>query len=90
MEAKFSPRVKDVIAFSKEEAMRLNNDFIGVEHLLLGMIREGGGKGIKILHDFNLDLTSIKLEIENTLNKTTPVTSNLGYNIPLVKQAEKY
>ena len=43
MEAKFSPRVKDVISFSREEALRMGNDFIGVEHLLLGLIREGDG-----------------------------------------------
>ena len=48
MEAKFSPRVKDVIAFSKEEAVRMGNDYIGVEHLLLGLIREGSGKGMRI------------------------------------------
>ena len=56
MEAKFSPRVKDVISYSREEALRLGNDFIGVEHLLLGLIREGDGKAIKILNDFHLDL----------------------------------
>jgi ATP-dependent Clp protease ATP-binding subunit ClpC len=89
MEAKFSPRVKDVIAFSKEEAFRLNNDFIGVEHLLLGMIREGEGKGIKIIQEFNIDLNKIKLEIENIVMSSPSVSNNLGYNIPLVKQAEK-
>ena len=51
MEAKFSPRVKDVISFSREEALRIGNDFIGVEHLLLGLIREGEGKAIKILNE---------------------------------------
>jgi ATP-dependent Clp protease ATP-binding subunit ClpC len=49
MEAKFSQRVKDVISFSREEALRLGNDFIGVEHLLLGLIREGDGKAISVL-----------------------------------------
>jgi ATP-dependent Clp protease ATP-binding subunit ClpC len=60
MEARFSPRVKDVISFSREEAMRLGNDFIGVEHLLLGIIREGDGKAVKIMHDFQLDLKLIR------------------------------
>ena len=57
MEAKFSPRVKDVISYSREEALRLGNDFIGVEHLLLGLIREGDGKAIKILNEFHLELS---------------------------------
>jgi len=48
MEAKFSPRVRDVISYSREEALRLENSFIGVEHLLLGLIREGDGKAIRI------------------------------------------
>ena len=60
MEAKFSPRVKDVISFSREEALRLGNDFIGVEHLLLGIIREGDGKAVRILKEFHLDLQSIR------------------------------
>ena len=89
MEAKFSPRVKDVISFSREEALRLGNDFISVEHLLLGMIRVGDGKAIKILQEFNLDLRMIRLELEAILQKSsTNVNPNLT-NIPLVKQAEK-
>ena len=55
MEAKFSQRVKDVISFSREEALRLGNDFIGVEHLLLGLIRDGDGKAIHVLLEFHLD-----------------------------------
>ena len=54
MEAKFSQRVKDVISYSREEALRLGNDFIGVEHLLLGLIREGEGKAIVVLKEFQL------------------------------------
>ncbi|MFT7344160.1 MAG: ATP-dependent Clp protease ATP-binding subunit ClpC [Lentimonas sp.] len=89
MEAKFSPRVKDVISFSREEALRLGNDFIGVEHLLLGMIREGDGKAIRILHEFNLDLKQIRVEIEKSLNKSATVANAKLTNVPLVKQAEK-
>ena len=89
MEAKFSPRVKDVISYSREEALRLGNDFIGVEHLLLGLIREGEGTAIKILKEFNLDLAHIKQEVESGLTKSaTSIHQNLS-NIPLVKQAEK-
>jgi ATP-dependent Clp protease ATP-binding subunit ClpC len=91
MEAKFSPRVKDVISFSREEALRIGNDFIGVEHLLLGMIREGGGLGIKLLKEFHLDMEHIRLEIEKSLLKNvknSSLASNQA-NIPLVKQAER-
>ncbi len=89
MEAKFSPRVKDVISFSREEALRLGNDYIGVEHLLLGMIREGDGKAIRILLEFNLDLNQIRKEIEGTLTKSASIKNANLTNIPLVKQAEK-
>ena len=90
MEAKFSQRVKDVISFSREEALRLGNDFIGVEHLLLGLIREGDGKAIVVLKEFQLNLKLIRKEIEQNLTKSTSGTSgqNLA-NIPLVKQAER-
>lgn len=88
MEAKFSPRVKDVIGYSREEALRLGNDFIGVEHLLLGLIREGDGTAIRILNEFNLDLKHVRTEVESTLVKSTNTYDNAG-QIPLVKQAEK-
>ena len=88
MEAKFSPRVKDVINYSREEALRLGNDYIGVEHLLLGLIREGEGLGIKLLKEFNLDLSQIRQQIESYLIRSARVNANLT-NIPLVKQAEK-
>ncbi len=89
MEAKFSPRVKDVINFSREEALRLGNDFIGVEHLLLGIIREGDGMAIKLLNEFHLDLKQIRAEIEQSLLKNGKSSGPVQNNIPLVKQAEK-
>ena len=89
MEAKFSPRVKDVISYSREEALRLGNDFIGVEHLLLGLIREGEGKAITILKEFNLDLAHVRKEIEAGLIKSQVSFQQPSANIPLVKQAEK-
>jgi ATP-dependent Clp protease ATP-binding subunit ClpC len=55
MEAKFSPRVKDVISYSREEAIRLGHDYIGTEHLLLGLIREGDGKALKTLKAMDVD-----------------------------------
>lgn len=89
MEAKFSQRVKDVISYSREEALRLGNDYIGVEHLLLGLIREGDGKAIIVLREFHLNLKLIRKEIEQNLQQSkSPVNQNLA-NIPLVKQAER-
>jgi len=88
MEAKFSPRVKDVISYSREEALRLGNDFIGVEHLLLGLIREGDGTAIRIMNEFSVDLRHIRNEVESSLVKSNQVYNNAG-QIPLVKQAEK-
>ena len=88
MEAKFSQRVKDVLTYSREEALRLGNDYIGVEHLLLGMIREGEGMGIQILHIFGVELDQLRLKIEKAIRKENTETRELD-NIPLVKQAER-
>lgn len=88
MEAKFSQRVKDVLTYSREEALRLGNDYIGVEHLLLGMIREGEGMGIQILHIFGVELDQLRLKIEKAIRKENAETRELD-NIPLVKQAER-
>ncbi len=89
MEAKFSQRVKDVISYSREEALRLGNNFIGVEHLLLGLLREGDGKAIAVLKEFHLDLKLIRKEIEQTLEKSVSAMDQNLANIPLVKQAER-
>jgi len=88
MEAKFSPQVKDVISFSREEALRLGHDYIGAEHLLLGLIREGDGMAIKILKSLGVDTSKLRRSIEDSVRGTSSVTVNLG-NIPLTKQAEK-
>jgi ATP-dependent Clp protease ATP-binding subunit ClpC len=89
MEAKFSPRVKDVIGFSREEAVKLGNEFISVEHVLLGIIRQGNGTACKLLFSFNLDLEKIKIELELGLRRNSNFNTDLNANIPLVKQAEK-
>ena len=89
MEAKFSPRVKDVITFSREEAIKLGNDFIGVEHVLLGIIRQGDGTACRLLNSFNLDLDKIKSELEIGLKRNTFFNLEQNANIPLVKQSEK-
>ncbi len=88
MEAKFSPRVKDVISYSREEALRLGHEFIGVEHLLLGIIREGEGTAIQIMKNLGVDLKELRRLVESSTRSATVKSGNLG-NIPLVKQAEK-
>jgi ATP-dependent Clp protease ATP-binding subunit ClpC len=88
MEAKFSPRVKEVIQFSREEAIRLGHDYIGTEHLLLGIIREGEGKALQTLRVLDIDLLRLKKAVEDTIRPTATRAANLG-NIPLTKQAEK-
>jgi len=88
MEAKFSPRVKDVISYSREEALRLGHDFIGVEHLLLGIIREGEGTAIQIMKTLGIDLKELRRAVESSTRSASAKSGNLG-NIPLVKQAEK-
>jgi len=88
MEAKFSQRVKEVISYSREEALRLQNDYIGVEHLLLGIVREGEGLAVKILNYLGVDLLELRKAIEQSLKSSVNKSMNLE-NIPLVKQAER-
>ncbi|MDX2062744.1 MAG: ATP-dependent Clp protease ATP-binding subunit, partial [Bacteroidia bacterium] len=87
MEANFSNRVRDVISYSREEALRLGHDYIGTEHLLLGLIREGEGLAIKLLVNLGLDLQRLRKTIEESV-RVTNTNVNIG-NIPLTKQAEK-
>lgn len=86
-ESNFSDRVKDVISYSREEAIRLGHEYIGPEHLLLGLIREGEGLAIKILVNLGLDLSQLKRAIESAVRGTVN-TINLT-NLPLTRQAEK-
>ncbi len=87
MKNNFTSRVQKVIRFSKEEAMRLGHDYIGTEHLVLGIIKEGEGIAIKILHNLGCDLIKLKKAIEDS---TAPSggTMTIG-NLPLSKRAEK-
>src|SRR4030067_3537623 len=87
MEGNFSNRVQDVIRLSREEALLLGHDYIGTEHLLLGVIREGEGIAVKILRNLGVDLYKLKKAIEDTV-RTSGGTLTIG-NIPLTKQAEK-
>ncbi len=69
MNNQFTQRVSDIITYSKEEANRLRNCYIGPEHLLLGLIREGEGKAIKILFNLQINLQDIKNQLENILKE---------------------
>ncbi len=88
MEAKFSPRVKDVITYSREEALRLGHDYIGTEHLLLGIIREGEGTAIRLLKGLGIDTLELRKAVENTIGTGSNKIASLA-NIPLKKQAER-
>ena len=88
MDAKFSQRIKDVLTYSKEEAVRLGNAYIGTEHLLLGMLREGEGLAIDILESFEIDLMHMRKLIEDRIKTNEQVISDTE-NIPLYKTAER-
>tara|TARA_R110000850_G_scaffold80862_1_gene173567 strand:+ start:112760 stop:115321 length:2562 start_codon:yes stop_codon:yes gene_type:complete len=91
MDDNFSPRVKDVIAYSKEEALRLGHDFIGTEHLMLGLLRDGNGKAINILNALDIDLNQLrrKVEILSPANPNATVIPNDKKNLHLTRQAER-
>src|SRR5450432_1574167 len=89
MDNNFSAQVKEIISFSREEALRLGNDFIGTEHLLLGLIREGDNTAVRILKSFNVDLYELRKEVEMAVkDKTGKNIANIN-SLPLTKQAEK-
>jgi ATP-dependent Clp protease ATP-binding subunit ClpC len=91
MDDNFSSRVKDVITFSKEEALRLGHDFIGTEHLMLGILRDGEGKAIDILNSLSVDIVYLrkKVEILSPPNSDSSFTTNSKKNLHLTRQAER-
>ena len=89
MEAKFSNRVKEVISLSREEALRLGHDYIGTEHLLLGMIREGEGVAVTILKQLGISLDELRGAIERAVKGTANHNVKNMANIPLTRQSEK-
>jgi len=90
MDDNFSPKVKDVIAYSKEEALRLGHDFIGTEHLMLGLLRKGEGKAIEILNALDINLDHLRKKIEG-LSPINPSNNfmNEKKSLHLTRQAEK-
>ncbi len=91
MDDNFSPRVKDVISYSKEEALRLGHNSIGTEHLMLGILRDGGGKAVSILKSIEVDLDELrrKVEILNPAVIENSATINNKKNLHLTRQAER-
>jgi ATP-dependent Clp protease ATP-binding subunit ClpC len=89
MEAKFSNRVKEVISLAREEALRLGHDYIGTEHLLLGMIREGEGVAVSVLKKLGVSLGELRTTIEQATKGTATTNVKNLANIPLTRQSEK-
>jgi ATP-dependent Clp protease ATP-binding subunit ClpC len=89
MDAKFSPKVKEVISYSREEALRLGHEHIGTEHLLLGLIREGGGVAMKVLSSLDVDVLMLRKSVEDAIREKTPKQTFNSGSLPLTKQAEK-
>ena len=87
MKNNFSKRVQMVIQFSREEALRLGHNYIGAEHLLLGIIRQGDGLAVEILSNLGVELDELKQSLEDAV-RTSGGTMTLG-NLPLTKRAEK-
>jgi ATP-dependent Clp protease ATP-binding subunit ClpC len=91
MEAKFSAQVKDVIQYSREEALRLGHNYVGVEHLLLGLLREGESLAVKIVMSLGVDTAALRKSVESSIksaNQGNTLASTAGA-LPLVKQAER-
>ncbi len=89
MDAKFSQKIKDVLAYSKEEAARLGNSYVGTEHLFLGILREGEGMAIDVILALNLGISDIKRNIESMIKSNKPLPLAETDNIPLYKSAER-
>ncbi|MCK4664198.1 MAG: ATP-dependent Clp protease ATP-binding subunit [Bacteroidales bacterium] len=89
MNSKFSQRTNDVLSYSKEEAIRLGNPYIGTEHFFLGLLREGKGVAIEVLNSLGVDLTKIRKLIEIKIKPESEIELNYSNNIPLLKSADK-
>ncbi|MDO8896524.1 MAG: ATP-dependent Clp protease ATP-binding subunit [Bacteroidales bacterium] len=88
MDAKFSPQVRDILSYSHEEAIRLGNNYIGLEHLFLGMVRDGEGKALQVLKYLGINIEDFRRKIETAIRNPNVFDSNVT-NIPLMKQTER-
>jgi len=87
MDSKFSPKIRDVLSYSREEAIRMGNDYIGLEHIFLGILRDGEGVAIDILNTLSIDFYDLKKTIELEIKEDQALES--GASIQLLKAAEK-
>ena len=87
MDSQFSPRIKDIIGYSREEAIRLGNDYIGQEHLFLGILRDGEGIATEILENMGVNLADLKSLIENKVRNEKPL--NIKADLMMLKSTEK-
>ena len=87
MDSQFSPRIKDIIGYSREEAIRLGNDYIGQEHLFLGILRDGEGIATDILENLGVDLVEMKQLVERKIRTEKEV--NQKADLVMLKSAEK-
>lgn len=87
MEAKFSEQLKNILSYSREEAVRLGNDTIGIEHLMLGILREGDSSAIKILGYYSIDVNELKQKVERSIYTGNKISDSI--DLPFLKQAEK-
>ena len=87
MDSQFSPRIKDIIGYSREEALRLGNDYIGQEHLFLGILRDGEGIATDILENLGVNLKDIKQLIEKKIRTDKPINGNV--DLMMLKSTEK-
>ena len=88
MDAKFSPRVRAILSLSHQEAQRLGNPYVGLEHLFLGMLKEGGSSAIKILENLNLNIEVFSKKLEASV-RTANTSQSAVLALPLTKQAER-
>ena len=90
MNRKFSPKVKKIIGLSRSEAIRLGHDYIGTEHLLLGMLQDNDNLAVRVLDAMDVDFTELKFKIEDTIAENrVEQTPNASGNVPLNRQAER-
>lgn len=90
MDRKFSPKVKKIIQLSREEALRLGHDYIGTEHLVLGMILDGNNLAMRVLNSLDINIIDLKAQIEESTNQNSSNNTKINVsNMPLNRHAEK-
>ena len=89
MDNNFSQRVRDIMAYSREEAGRLQNNYIGPEHLMLGILRDGAGLAVQVLQDFDIDLRALKESIDTQIRHVQEPYDGSGGEVVINKNTEK-